>query len=49
MGHHTVPIIVQNPTNLEFYCGESNLPEINIYGLEAGVKLTYEKLFNMRK
>ena len=49
MGDHTVPIIVQNPTNLEFYCGESNLPEIDTYGLEAGVELTYEKLFNMRK
>lgn len=48
LGDYTVPITVQNPSNLEFYCGESNLPEIDTFGLEAGIQLTYQKLFMMR-
>lgn len=49
LGDYTVPITVQNPSNLEFYCGESNLPQIDTFGLESGIQLTFEKLFGMRK
>lgn len=48
LGEYTVPITVQNTSNLEFYCGESNLPEIDTFGIEAGIQLTYQKLFMMR-
>lgn len=49
LGDHKVPIKIENPKNLEFYCGESNLPPINTFGLESGIQLTFEKLFMMRK
>jgi len=48
LGEYTVPITVQNTSNLEFYCGESNLPEIDTFGIEAGIEFTYQKLFMMR-
>lgn len=48
LGEHKVPITIQNSSNLEFYCGESNLPQIDTLGLEAGIQLTYQKLFMMR-
>jgi nucleoside-diphosphate-sugar epimerase len=48
LGEYTVPITVQNTSNLEFYCGESNLPKIDTFGIEAGIEFTYQKLFMMR-
>jgi nucleoside-diphosphate-sugar epimerase len=49
LGEHKVSIEIQNTKNLEFYCGESNLPPIDTFGLESGIQLTFEKLFDMRK
>lgn len=48
LGDHKVPIKIENPKNLEFYCGDSNLPAIDTFGLESGIQLTFEKLFMMR-
>jgi len=48
LGNHKVSITVQNTSNLEFYCGESNLPKIDTFGLEAGIQEVYQKLFMMR-
>ena len=43
---HKVPIITENETQLEFYCGNSNLPPIKLIGLENGIIETFKKLSN---
>ena len=43
---HKVPIITENKTQLEFYCGNSNLPPIKLIGLENGIIETFKKLSN---
>ena len=41
---HKVPIITENETQLEFYCGNSGLPPINIVGLYQGIHNTFRSL-----
>ena len=41
---HKVPIITENENQLEFYCGESGLPPINIIGLRQGIQNTFRAL-----
>ena len=41
LSDHKVPIITENKTPLEFYCGESGLPPINIIGLQQGIQNTF--------
>lgn len=41
---HKVPIITENEKQLEFYCGESGLPPINIIGLRQGIRNTFRAL-----
>ena len=43
---HKMPIIIENKTQLEFYCGDSSLPPINIVGLHQGIQNTYKSLIN---
>ena len=43
---HKVPIIIEKKTQLEFYCGDSGLPPINIVGLYQGIQNTYKSLIN---
>ena len=38
---HKVPIIIEKKTQLEFYCGDSGLPPINIVGLSQGIQKTF--------
>ncbi len=44
LSDHKVPIITENKTPLEFYCGESGLPSINIIGLQQGIQNTFRVL-----
>ena len=44
---HKVPIVTYK-TELEFYCGDSSLPPINIVGLYQGIQNTYKSLINNR-
>ena len=39
-----VPIITENETQLEFYCGDSGLPPIDIIGLHQGIQNTFRAL-----
>ena len=41
---HKVPIITENETQLEFYCGDSGLPPIDIIGLPQGIQNTFRAL-----
>ena len=41
---HKVPIITENETQLEFYCGDSGLPPIDIIGLHQGIQNTFRAL-----
>jgi GDP-L-fucose synthase len=41
---HKVPIITENETQLEFYCGNSGLPPIDIIGLHQGIRNTFRAL-----
>ena len=41
---HKVPIITENETQLEFYCGNSGLPPIDIIGLHQGIQNTFRAL-----
>lgn len=41
---HKVPIITENKTQLEFYCGDSGLPPIDIIGLPQGIQNTFRAL-----
>lgn len=41
---HKVPIITENKTQLEFYCGNSGLPPIDIIGLHQGIQNTFRAL-----
>jgi len=41
---HKVPIITENETQLEFYCGDSGLPPIDIVGLPQGIQNTFRAL-----
>lgn len=41
---HKVPIITENKTQLEFYCGDSGLPPIDIIGLPQGIQNTFHSL-----
>ena len=41
---HKVPIITENETQLEFYCGNSGLPPIDIIGLYRGIQNTFRAL-----
>ena len=43
---HKSPIIIENKTQLEFYCGNSNIPSIKFIGLKNGIIETFKKLFN---
>jgi GDP-L-fucose synthase len=36
-----VPIITENETQLQMYCGESGLPPINVIGLRQGIQNTF--------
>lgn len=40
LGEHQVPVKIEVPNKLEFYCGDSNLPPINTVGLEEGIAQT---------
>ena len=42
---HKVPIIVDDMNELEFYCGDFNLPPINLVGLRQGIKNVFKCLF----
>ena len=44
LGGYKVPIITENKTQLEFYCGNSGLPPINIVGLYQGIDNTFRSL-----
>lgn len=44
LGTHQVPVQVEVPNKLEFYCGDSNLPSINTVGLEEGIAQTYRSM-----
>ena len=41
---HKVPIITEKKTQLEFYCGDSGLPRIDIIGLQQGIYNTFRSL-----
>jgi len=41
---HKVPIITENETQLQMYCGESGLPPINLVGLRQGIQNTFRAL-----
>ena len=41
---HKVPIVTENKTHLEFYCGNSGLPPINIVGLPQGIQNTHKSI-----
>jgi len=41
---HKVPIVTENENQLEFYCGESGLPPINVIGLRQGIQNTFRAL-----
>lgn len=41
---HKVPIITENKTQLEFYCGDCNLPPINLVGLRQGIENVFKCL-----
>jgi len=41
---HKVPIITENKTQLEFYCGDSGLSSIDIVGLPQGIQNTFRAL-----
>lgn len=43
LGYHTVPILIQNESKLDFYCGNSNLP-ISVSGFHTGLVDTFKKL-----
>jgi len=43
LSNYTVPIIIKNKDNLNFYCGDSSLP-IKTVGLENGIVDTYKIL-----
>jgi GDP-L-fucose synthase len=43
LGSHRVPILIEDKSKLDFYCGNSNLP-INVSGFYAGLVRTFEKL-----
>lgn len=43
LGTHKVPIVIQDKSRLDFYCGNSDLP-INIIGLQNGICETFNKL-----
>ena len=44
LDRHKVPIVTENENQLEFYCGESGLPPINIIGLRQGIQNTFRAL-----
>jgi GDP-L-fucose synthase len=43
LGEHKVKVNLQNNKDLQFYCGQSNLP-ITTIGLEKGIQNTYRQL-----
>jgi hypothetical protein len=43
LGSHKVPVVIQDKSKLDFYCGNSNLP-IAVSGFYAGLVNTFEKL-----
>jgi hypothetical protein len=46
LGNHTVPVIVENKNQLQFYCGESHNMPIKTIGLETGIYTVYNALIN---
>lgn len=44
LGNHTVPIIIENKSKLDFYCGEYSELPIKTVGMVAGIKNTFEIL-----
>ena len=44
LDNHKVPIIIEKKTQLEFYCGDSGLPPIDIIGLQQGIYNTFRSL-----
>lgn len=44
--NYSVPVIVENKNQLQFYCGESHNMPIKTIGLEAGIYTVYNKLLN---
>lgn len=46
LGNHNVPIVVENKTKLEFYCGESSEIPMKMIGLKTGIDLTFQEILN---
>jgi nucleoside-diphosphate-sugar epimerase len=45
LDNYSVPVIIENKKEFEFYCGDASLP-INTVGLKSGITETFNKLKN---